>query len=160
MFINKLWIGDDKEFKNWNGTIIGPPNTNFDNRIYMLTIFVGDNYPAAPPVIKFNSKINLPCVDQSNGSVTNKFHMFASWNPANTLEKVLIGIKNEMINNKKAAQPADGDMFWMCWLAWSPYCLDNWLKIDFPSVLSPYRSVINSRIVSFEVDCKNSFTQN
>tara|TARA_B110000977_G_C10892261_1_gene421897 strand:+ start:633 stop:746 length:114 start_codon:yes stop_codon:yes gene_type:complete len=37
--------------------------------------------------------------------------LFNPWNPATTLEKMLIGIKNEMIINKKSAQPADGDMF-------------------------------------------------
>jgi ubiquitin-conjugating enzyme E2 variant len=55
--------GDDKSFTNWNGTIIGPPNTNFDNRIYMMSITCGDDYPERPPKIKFNSKINLPCVN-------------------------------------------------------------------------------------------------
>ena len=39
-------LGDDKSFTKWNGTIIGPPNTNFDNRIYMMSIECGDNYPA------------------------------------------------------------------------------------------------------------------
>jgi len=33
--------GDDQTFTSWNGTIIGPANTNFDNRIYMLTIICG-----------------------------------------------------------------------------------------------------------------------
>jgi ubiquitin-protein ligase len=37
--------------------------------------------------------------------------MFKNWNPAYTMEKILIGIKNEMVNNKKLAQPADGDMY-------------------------------------------------
>jgi hypothetical protein len=37
--------------------------------------------------------------------------MFANWNNTYTMEKILIGIKNEMINNKKLPQPADGDMF-------------------------------------------------
>jgi ubiquitin-conjugating enzyme E2 variant len=105
-------LGDDKSFTNWNGTIIGPPNTNFDNRIYMMEIICDDNYPEQPPMIKFNSKINLPCVNQTNGVVEkSKFHMFANWNSGYSMEKILIGIKNEMISNKKAAQPADGDMF-------------------------------------------------
>jgi len=42
----------------------------------------------------------------------DKFDTFKNWNPAYTMEKVLIAIKNEMIKNKKAPQPADGDMFW------------------------------------------------
>jgi ubiquitin-conjugating enzyme E2 variant len=104
--------GDDKSFTNWNGTIIGPPNSTFDNRIYMLTITCGQNYPNAAPIFQFNSKINLPCVNQSNGMVDpNKFHMFFNWNSSYTLEKILIGLKNEMISNKKLAQPADGDMY-------------------------------------------------
>ena len=55
----------------------------------------------------------MPCVNQNTGQVDpSKFHMFKNWNPEYTMEKVLIGLKNEMISNKKAAQPADGDMFW------------------------------------------------
>ena len=74
--------GDDKSFTKWNGTIIGPPNTNFDNNIYMMAITCGDNYPAQPPQIKFTSKVNLPCVNQNNGTVEpNKFAMFKNWNP-------------------------------------------------------------------------------
>ena len=38
-------LGEDKSFTDWNGTIIGPPNTNFDNRIYFLSIKCGPDYP-------------------------------------------------------------------------------------------------------------------
>ena len=104
--------GDDKSFTNWNGTILGPQGTNFDNRIYCISIVTGEDYPSNPPVLKFQSKINLPFVNQNNGAVDpSKFSMFKNWNKSYTLEKVLIGIKNEMINNKKLPQPADGDMY-------------------------------------------------
>jgi len=43
--------------------------------------------------------------------VTNNFKMFNPWNSTYTLEALLIGLKNEMIANKKAAQPADGEMY-------------------------------------------------
>merc|ERR1719198_769195 len=102
---------NDQTFTNWNGTIIGPPNTNFDNRIYMLSIVCGETYPSTAPQVKFNSKINIPCVDQSTGKVTNRFSLFSNWNNTYTMEKVLIGLKNEMIANKKLPQPADGDMY-------------------------------------------------
>ena len=104
--------GDDKSFTNWNGTIIGPPGTAFDNRIYFLEIKCGEYYPSQPCEVKFNSKINLPCVNQSNGKVeSNKFHMFANWKSEYTIEKVLTGLKNEMIANKKLPQPPDGDVY-------------------------------------------------
>lgn len=106
-----MYVATDQSFTNWNGTIIGPPNTNFDNRIYMLTIVCGDNYPAEPPKVKFNSKCNIPSVNQSTGVVERKFALFANWNSTYTMEKILIGLKNEMIANKKLPQPADGDMY-------------------------------------------------
>ena len=90
--------GDDKSFTNWNGTIIGPQGTNFDNRIFMLQIVCGADYPNRPPTVKFTSKVNLPSVNQSNGTVEpSKFPLFRNWDKATTMEKILIGLKNEMI---------------------------------------------------------------
>lgn len=106
-----LSAGDDKSFKEWNGTIIGPPNTNMDNRIYFLIIHAGDDYPVKPPTLQFTSKINIPSVDQSNGKVTSKFIGFANWKPDHSIETCLIALKHEMIQNKKTPQPADGDMY-------------------------------------------------
>ena len=42
----RLYVGEDKSFTDWSGTIIGPPGTAFDNRIYFLVIKCGPNYPA------------------------------------------------------------------------------------------------------------------
>ena len=93
--------GDDKSFTYWNGTIIGPPNTNFDNRIYFLTIKCGDEYPVKPPVIKFLSKCNIPSVNQTNGNVEARFSVFQHWTPDKGMEQCMIALKNEMIANKK-----------------------------------------------------------
>lgn len=104
--------GNDQTFTKWNGTIIGPPNTNFDNRIYFLQIECGPQYPQVAPKVKFTSKINLPCVNQNNGLIeTSKFPLFAQWKNEYTMEKILIALKNEMTTNKKLSQPADGSQF-------------------------------------------------
>lgn len=29
----------------WNGTILGPPHSAFENRIFSLSIYCGDKYP-------------------------------------------------------------------------------------------------------------------
>lgn len=72
--------------KEWNGTILGPPHvsayvaatqpvaaltlrspfcdqTAHENRIYSLTLLADATYPDAPPLVKFESKVNLTCVD-------------------------------------------------------------------------------------------------
>jgi ubiquitin-conjugating enzyme E2 variant len=104
--------GDDQSFTQWNGTIVGPPSTNFDNRIFFLNIECGPNYPMTAPVVRFTSKINLPSVNQTNGLIeTSKFHLFRNWQKETTMEKILIALKQEMIANKSSKQPADGDFF-------------------------------------------------
>jgi len=62
-------------------------------------------------VVKFNSKINIPCVDQGSGKVTNSFALFNPWKPSYTMENILVQLKKVMIDNKNAAQPADGSMY-------------------------------------------------
>ncbi|KAI9728721.1 MAG: E2 ubiquitin-conjugating protein mms2 [Chrysothrix sp. TS-e1954] len=59
--------GDDLLMSNWNGTILGPPHSKHENRIYSLKIHCGNQYPDVPPDVTFVSKINLPCVDQKTG---------------------------------------------------------------------------------------------
>jgi ubiquitin-conjugating enzyme E2 variant len=97
---------------NWNGTIVGPANTNFDSRIYFLEIVCGPDYPRKAPTVKFTSKINLPSVNQANGVIeTAKFAHFKNWVEANSLESTLVALKKEMSSNKSLPQPADGDMY-------------------------------------------------
>ena len=85
----------DIMMKDWTGTIIGPQGvsvsfpivvvlivslsritrwsspsqTAFDQRIYTLHIYCGDNYPDQPPVVQFETKVNLNCVGP-NGKVS------------------------------------------------------------------------------------------
>ena len=107
-----LTNGDDQTFTNWNGTIFGPANTAYDNRIYSLTIVTDEDYPAKAPKVRFETKINLPFVNQTNGIVEpSKFSLFRNWTPSTTLEGILVGIKKEMQMNAKLPQPAEGATF-------------------------------------------------
>ena len=35
----------------WNGTILGPPHSAYENRIFSLSIYCGDKYPGEPVVL-------------------------------------------------------------------------------------------------------------
>ena len=48
--------------RTWNGTILGPPGTVHENRIYSLRLFCDHSYPDRPPAVRFESKVNLTCV--------------------------------------------------------------------------------------------------
>lgn len=105
---------DDISMTTWNGTILGPPHSNHENRIYSLSIECGPQYPDQPPSIKFISKINLPCVDSNTGQVTpSTFHTLRDWKRAYNMETILLDLRKEMAtpSNKKLPQPEEGSTF-------------------------------------------------
>lgn len=103
--------GDDMNMKSWTGTIIGPPGTAHDGRIYTLRIHCGSNYPEQPPQVWFRSKINLACLDQRDGRVDPaRFPVLGHWRREHTLETVLTELRREMASamNRKLQQPPEG----------------------------------------------------
>jgi len=106
--------GDDLMMSNWNGTILGPPHSAHENRIYSVNIHCGDQYPDLPPTIQFVSRVNLPCVDQKTGKVDpSKLPCLASWRRDYTMETILIELRRYMAlpQHKKLPQPQEGTTF-------------------------------------------------
>ncbi|KIW13121.1 hypothetical protein PV08_08308 [Exophiala spinifera] len=86
--------GDDLMMSNWNGTILGPPHSAHENRIYSVNIHCGEQYPDVPPTIQFVSRVNLPCVDQKTGKVDpSKLPCLANWKRDYTMETILIELR-------------------------------------------------------------------
>lgn len=108
-----LTKGDDIMLRQWNGTIIGPPSSTFENRILSLELYCDDNYPKAPPAVRFMNKVNLPCVSANGVVDRSKFAMFQQWNAKNTMEDVLLELRKEMSSaaNRKLPQPAEGSTY-------------------------------------------------
>jgi len=105
---------EDRLLSTWNGTIIGPAQTPHEGRIYSLHINCDKDYPNRPPTVKFVSRINMACVNQSTGVVeASKFSILGSWNNSYSLETVLVGLKNEMASatNRRLNQPPEGSTF-------------------------------------------------
>ena len=99
----------------WNGTILGPMQSSFENRIYSLQIEAGERYPMQPPTVTFITKINLPsCVDGRTGKVDlGKIGVTRGWTPQNSISDVLGAIFHAMARqeNRKLPQPPEGTEF-------------------------------------------------
>ena len=50
---------DDNLFL-WQACIFGPPDTAWDGGVFNLTLIFTDNYPASPPIVKFDTPIFHP----------------------------------------------------------------------------------------------------
>ncbi|KAG6759508.1 hypothetical protein POTOM_035989 [Populus tomentosa] len=89
---------DDIFMQSWTGTIIGPPNTVHEGRIYQLKLFCGKEYPDNPPSVRFQTRINMTCVNPESGVREH------------TMEDILTQLKKEMMasQNRKLAQPPEG----------------------------------------------------
>ncbi|KAJ6437831.1 LOW QUALITY PROTEIN: ubiquitin-conjugating enzyme variant MMS2 [Purpureocillium lavendulum] len=105
---------EDLLMSNWNGTILGPPHSVHENRIYSVKMHCGEKYPDEPPTIQFVSQVNLPCVNPRNGVVDPKqLPCLAQWKRENTMETVLIELRRYMAApaNKKIPQPPEGSTY-------------------------------------------------
>lgn len=105
---------DDMHMSRWSGTIIGPPNTVHDSRIYSLRIICNETYPEQPPTIKFVSRINMGCVNQNNGEILpSSLSVLKQWNRGYSMETVLSELRREMASqqNRKLPQPPEGSNF-------------------------------------------------
>jgi len=105
---------DDSTLSSWIGTIIGPPGTAHEGRIYSLKMYCDKDYPKKAPTVKFTSKVNMGCVNQTNGQVDiSKFNPLKEWKSSYSLETILTELRKEMQSaaNKKLPQPPEGSSF-------------------------------------------------
>jgi ubiquitin-conjugating enzyme E2 variant len=108
-----LCQADDILLTEWNASILGPNGTPHQERLYELRVTCGPEYPDRPPEVRFVTKINLACVDQRTGEVGRELPAFARWTRSNTIETVLLEIRQSMSTaaNRRLAQPPEGSYF-------------------------------------------------
>lgn len=104
---------DDMLMRSWTGTIIGPPNSVHDGRIYTLKLFCDLDYPDKPPKVRFQSRINIACVTPTGVVDPKQFKVLGTWNRSYTMETVLTELRKEMAssNNRKLPQPPEGTTY-------------------------------------------------
>jgi ubiquitin-conjugating enzyme E2 variant len=101
-----LQRADDTMMRDWQASIFQAPGGLAEPRIWFMTIVAGDAYPAAPPTIKFTSKINADFVDARGNVLPGKVPYLAGWNSGKSMYGALQEIKN-LIYRAPRSQPPE-----------------------------------------------------
>ena len=102
---------NDENFTAWTASIVGPPNTTFDNRFYQLRILTGEDYPTAPPTVQFINKVNLPSVSNTGAVNLGALSTLGGWNHDKGIKDILLALKSEMTANRRVNQPGEGETY-------------------------------------------------
>ncbi|KAL4234092.1 Ubiquitin-conjugating enzyme E2 variant 1 [Mactra antiquata] len=104
---------DDNTLTRWQCTVIGPPKTAFENRIYNVMVECGENYPEERPTVRFKTRVRMTCVNENGEVLHRHLDELKHWHSRSSLKNLLSGIRRAMTakENNKLSQPADGLTF-------------------------------------------------
>jgi len=104
---------DDIDLTHWTGMIIGPPRTNFENRMYSLKFVCGPDYPEKPPTCKFTTRINMTCATPNGSLEPRHVPVLAHWKRDYTIKTILQELRRQMLlkDNIKLTQPPEGSSY-------------------------------------------------
>lgn len=87
---------EGQDMFHWTGTILGPPDTPYENGVFYLDITFPPDYPFKHPHVIFKTKIFHPNITP-RGQICIPM-LCCEWKPALTIEKVLVSIRSLMIS--------------------------------------------------------------
>ncbi|VDM01101.1 unnamed protein product [Schistocephalus solidus] len=100
---------NDNSLTSWTGMIVGPKNTNFQQRMFFLNIKCGQEYPDVRPEVKFTSKIAMTCVAADGKVDHTKVPALRDWKRGMYIRDILIALRTLMSapENAKLKQPPE-----------------------------------------------------
>eukprot|EP00483_Globobulimina_turgida_P004647 UN04656 len=83
-------VGDD--FYRWQAMIMGPPNSPYENGIFLLDMNFPQDYPFKPPKVKFVTKVYHSNINDKGGICLDLLK--DNWSPAIKISQLLLSIQS------------------------------------------------------------------
>ena len=83
-------VNDD--LTHWKGSIKGPEDTPYQGGVFRVDITLPEDYPFAPPKMRFDTKIWHPNVSSANGAICLDI-LKDNWSPALTIRTALLSLQ-------------------------------------------------------------------
>lgn len=77
----------DDNFFHWEGAIMGPPGSPYEDGVFFLKIKLPTDYPFSPPKVRFTTPIYHPNIN-SDGEIFLDI-LVSQWSPVLTISKGL-----------------------------------------------------------------------
>ena len=87
----QMTMVDDDMF-HWDVVLFGPMDTPYENGVFHLDVRIPDEYPFAPPKVRFITRI-FHCNVSESGSICIDI-LKDEWSPALTISKVIMSISS------------------------------------------------------------------
>jgi ubiquitin-conjugating enzyme E2 A len=97
---------DDTNIQKWTATIFGPPDTDWQDGAFQLTMTFPDTYPHQPPSVRFVPAIFHPNVYDSGKICLDILQ--GQWSCANDVFSVLLSIQS-LLTDPNPDSPANGE---------------------------------------------------
>lgn len=82
----------DDTLQYWVGRIKGPADTSYEKGIFFLEIQIPDDYPYAPPKMRFDTMVWHPNISSQTGAICLDI-LKNAWSPALTVRTALISVR-------------------------------------------------------------------
>eukprot|EP00922_Rhytidocystis_sp_ex-Travisia-forbesii_P025126 GHVS01036903.1.p1 GENE.GHVS01036903.1~~GHVS01036903.1.p1 ORF type:complete len:201 (+),score=13.09 GHVS01036903.1:646-1248(+) len=92
----------------WQGYIKGPEGSPYDGGYFVLDVSIPNDYPYAPPVIKFVTKIWHPNISSQTGAICLDI-LKKEWSPALTIRTALLSIQ-ALLSDPFPDDPQDAEV--------------------------------------------------
>jgi ubiquitin-conjugating enzyme E2 A len=97
---------DGDNMLKWSAVIFGPDGTEWADGVFKLTMVFPDNYPHAPPEVRFVTPVFHPNVYKTGAICLDILQR--NWTPANDVTSVLISIQS-LLTDPNPSSPANAE---------------------------------------------------